>query len=73
MPASPPRKADAGSVPRFTTIYSKTNRYRLVFFRPLPPVLARVPGHGLLSLPIPKLPFLAWIRLYFVLCSLLPS
>ncbi len=55
------------------TIYSKTNRYRLVFFRPLPPVLARVPGHGLLSLPIPKLPFLAWIRLYFVLCSLLPS
>ena len=56
-----------------TTIYSKTNRYRLVFFRPLPPVLARVPGHGLLSLPIPKLPFLAWIRLYFVLCSLLPS
>jgi len=33
--------ADAGSIPAASTIIQKTNRSRLVFFRPFPPVLAR--------------------------------
>ena len=37
-------RVSAGSVPCSATIYPKTNRYRLVFFRPFPPVLARVRG-----------------------------
>ena len=33
-----------GSIPRLATNIPKTNRYRLVFFRLYPPVLARIPG-----------------------------
>ena len=33
-----------GSIPPLATKIPKTNRYRLVFFRLYPPVLARIPG-----------------------------
>ena len=33
-----------GSIPRLATNIQKTNRYRLVFFRLYPPVLAGIPG-----------------------------
>ena len=33
-----------GSIPPLATNIPKTNRYRLVFFRLYPPVLARIPG-----------------------------
>ena len=38
------RLADGGSNPPSSTTIQKTNRSRLVFFRPFPPVLARFPG-----------------------------
>ena len=55
--------ADAGSVPGSTTIYPKTNRYRLVFFRPFPPVLARVRGLASRAPPLQTLRFCTRQRL----------
>ena len=45
------------------TIYPKTNRYRLVFFRPFPPVLARVRGLASRAPPLQTLRFCTHQRL----------
>ena len=45
------------------TIYPKTNRYRLVFFRPFPPVLARVRGLASRAPPLQTLRFCTRQRL----------
>ncbi len=41
----------------------KTNRSRLVFFRPFPPVLARIPGMASRASPLRTLHFHPWPRL----------